>query len=112
MADTDPPHKVDDGEAPGYRDGNGPNADALQKEPGDGDRKQRDPAACDHEPAPPAQRRMAGQHDARELLGNRLESVPRRYHPAFPSDRIQHRIVYWYISGCHIPFNLLTVSSS
>src|SRR5277367_3395174 len=76
MADTDPPHKVDDGEAPRHRLRDTPDTGAAQEEPGNRDEQHRGPASSQHKAAKPAERRMAGEHDARELFGKRLEGVP------------------------------------
>ena len=40
VADTDPPHEIDDGEAPAYRDVDAPDADAEQEQVGDRDHQQ------------------------------------------------------------------------
>ncbi len=40
VADTDPPHEIDDGESPGDGDDDAPDANALVKQPGGGDQQQ------------------------------------------------------------------------
>ena len=53
-------------QATGMRDG--PDADALQEQPGHRDQQHADEPARQHETRKPAQRRVRREHDARNLL--------------------------------------------
>ena len=59
VADTNPPHEVDDGEAPGIGNGDAPDADALQEQPGHRNQQQARYAACDGQAADPTHRRVS-----------------------------------------------------
>src|SRR5215470_14213641 len=70
MANTDPPHKVDDGEAPAGGDIDAPNTCAPEKQVADGgvqDAEQHGRHAEDHEPE---NRRMLLQHNATDAVGD------------------------------------------
>ena len=77
VADADPPDEVDDGKAPGNRLGDGPDAGALEEQPGKGDHQHGGPAAGQREKGKPAQRRVRRKHNARDLLGDRPEGLAR-----------------------------------
>jgi len=81
--DTDPPHKVDNREAPGYRLRDGPDADAHQKQPRHRHQQHGCQRAADAEEGKPTQRRMRREHDVRDLLGDRPEGLARPYDPEF-----------------------------
>ena len=49
----------------------------------------------------PADRGVRREDDAGDLLGHRLEGVPGGKHPLFAGDRIQHRIIDFYVSSRH-----------
>src|SRR5581483_231685 len=76
MADTDPPDEVDNGEAPSDRDGDAPDADALQEQIPDGKQHHHGRHEAETEPDEPSVRRRAGQHDGADLFRDRAESVP------------------------------------
>ncbi len=91
VADTDPPHEVDDGEAPGHRDDDAPHSDALVEQPesarqqalhGDKGQKQTDP---------PLFRRGLDrfQDDAGDLVGDRTVVVSR------PDDLVRAGVDYF-----------------
>ncbi len=84
VADADPPDKVDDGKAPGHRLRDGPDADALQEQPGHRHQQHRRAAARHAEECKPAQRRVRREHNARDLFGDRLEGLARRNDPDIP----------------------------
>ena len=92
VADTDPPNEVDDREAP--RDGlsNGPDADALEEQPGDRNQQHRGSAAGDAKECKPAKRRVRRKHDARDLFGNRLEGLTQAYDAEFTGLGIDARV--------------------
>src|SRR5438067_1390293 len=53
MADPDPPHKIDDGECPGYRDVDPPNASASIEQIADRDTEQKEHGENDREAGQP-----------------------------------------------------------
>ena len=93
VADTDPPDEVDDGESPRAGDGDAPDAHALQKEPCESDDQQRGDAAGNREPAKPAERRIAGEHQAGDLLRHGLKGVSGRDHLILAGSRVEPGIV-------------------
>ena len=77
VADTDPPHEVDNGEAPADRDGVSPDPDALQKQVADGVEHHHREHEGDAEAEEPAVRRGTGQHDGADFFRDRGEGVAR-----------------------------------
>ncbi len=77
VADADPPHEVDDGEAPGHRDVDAPDADALEQQIADGVEQHHHEREGDGEADPPAARRPPRQRDGADLVRDRAEGVAR-----------------------------------
>ena len=105
VADTDPPDEVDDGEAPGHRLRDGPDANALEEEPGNRNEQHRCARARDAEDGQPAQRRVRGEHDARDLFGYRLEGLTLPDDSEFSGCGIDARIAFFDFAGRHRDFN-------
>ena len=63
VADADPPHEVDDREAPGHRDVDAPDADAHVEQPADGHRQDLQHGEPGQEADPPAPRVLAVEDD-------------------------------------------------
>src|SRR3954469_7896283 len=77
MADTDPPHEVDDGESPADGNVDPPNTNALEEEQRACQQQQLQHAEGDGDAAQPPERRPASQHDRRDLVGDRAKAVAR-----------------------------------
>jgi hypothetical protein len=75
VADSDPPHEVDDGEAPADGDGHAPDADAFQEQVADGVEHHHRHQKGDAEADEPSVRRGTGEHDRADLLRDRAEGV-------------------------------------
>ena len=81
VADADPPDEVDDREAPGDRDVDAPDADALDEQIGDRDHAAASTSAnATPKPSHQPTRRLARQHDRADLVGDRAERVAGRDH--------------------------------
>ena len=65
VADADPPHEVDDREAPGDRDVDAPDADAHVEEPADRDDQHLQQREAGQEADPPAARVLVAEDDRR-----------------------------------------------
>src|SRR5580698_2562773 len=72
VADTDPPDEVDDGKAPGHRDDNAPNTDALIEQPESTGQQALHSYKSQKQADPPLFRGGLDrfQYDAGDLLGN------------------------------------------
>ena len=97
VADTDPPHEVDDGEAPGHRDVDAPDADAHQKQVGDRRHQQRHQAHADGQAAQPAQADGPLQHGIGDRVGHDAEGLPRQQYRWLirPGHVLQNRFFLW-----------------
>ena len=93
VADSDPPDEVDNRESPGAGNGDAPDADALQEEPRHRNHQQSGNTAGNRQPAKPAERRVAGEHQAGDLLRHRAEGVSGRDHRVLAGVRVDSRIV-------------------
>src|SRR6202011_755258 len=69
VADTDPPHEIDDGEAPTDGNVDGPDSDAFNDQPADGDGQHAQHGKCDCEACEPTQSCGTGQNRGADLLG-------------------------------------------
>ena len=87
VADADPPHEVDDVERPADRDVVAPDADALEQQVAERDHQHVDEQEADAEKDEPADGMARPEDDPADLLGDRLERVPRL------DDRGRRRIV-------------------
>src|ERR1700746_3592520 len=76
MSDTDPPHEVDDGEAPTDGDVNAPDADASQKQVAERVQQHHGRQEAHSEAHHPSHRRGTGQHDRADLVGYGREGMP------------------------------------
>src|SRR5262249_59195556 len=77
MADSDPPYKIDNGESPGYRDVDAPDADALEEKIRNGSEQHHHDCEREGEADQPAARRLAGEDDGADLVGRSGISVAR-----------------------------------
>ena len=101
MADSDPPHEVDDGEAPADRNGYAPDADALEEQVSDGKQHHHRQQEADAEANEPPIRGRTGQHDGADFFRDRAEGVARLYdRSAFRLDR---RLV-WLVHSLSLKF--------
>ena len=75
MADTDPPDEVDDGEAPGGRDSDAPDANALDKQEGYDQVQKHQKGKAHQETDYPARGRAASEHDGADLIGYRSKRM-------------------------------------
>ncbi len=75
VADTDPPHEVDDGESPADGDGDAPDARALDEQVADGVQHHHGQQEDDAEAEEPSVRGGTGQHDGADLVRDRGEGV-------------------------------------
>ena len=78
VADADPPHEVDNREAPADRNVDAPYARAHEQQVGDGDHEHVDERERDAEAEPPSERRPARQDDRADLVGDGREGMARR----------------------------------
>src|SRR5579859_1061112 len=76
MSDTDPPDKVDDGEAPADGDVDAPNAGALHEQVAEREQQHHRDQETGSEADDPPKRGRARQHDGADLVGNRGERMP------------------------------------
>jgi len=111
VADTDPPDEVDDREAPRDRHRNGPDADAHQEQPKYRHQQYGGSTAGDCEQGKPAERRVRGEHNARDLLSDRTEGLAGRDNAIFPGGGI-NAVVDIDFAGCHRGFNPWPVRAS
>src|SRR5579862_430149 len=77
VTDSNPPDKVDDGEAPAHRFVDTPDADAREEKIGHRPEKHHQQAEGHGQSHKPEQRRAARQDDRTDLVGDRRERVPR-----------------------------------
>src|ERR1700693_4208031 len=77
MPDTDPPHEVDDREAPADGDVDAPNACAFDKQVAEREQQHHRHEEAGSEADDPAERGRTRQHDGADLVGNRAERIPR-----------------------------------
>ncbi len=75
MADTDPPHKVNDRESPPDRNVDTPDADALNKEPCGGRHQGLHQPESDQQAEDPSQRGLPLENDPADFVRNRRETV-------------------------------------
>src|SRR5215831_4053410 len=75
ITNTDPPHEVDDGEAPSDGDGHAPDANPLQKEVAHGVEQHHRGHEGDAESDEPSVGRRSRENDGTDLFGNRAESM-------------------------------------
>src|SRR5208283_4189785 len=76
MPDTDPPHEVDDGEAPADGDVDAPNANAFDKQVAERVQQHHRDQEAGSEADDPAERGRPRQDDGADLVGNRGERIP------------------------------------
>src|SRR5262249_51198195 len=76
MANTNPPDKVDDREAPGDRHIDAPNANAYGQEIGDGKEQDHDQEKGQPKANPPAGWRTTAERDGADLIGDGGVRVP------------------------------------
>src|SRR5205807_8463930 len=77
VANPDPPHEVDDREAPGYRDVDAPDADATNQQPRDGPHQHQDQQERDRKADVPTAGQSPRKDDRADLVGDRSEALPR-----------------------------------
>ena len=97
VADTDPPHEVDDGEAPRHRNLDTPNADAHQEQVSDGRHQHAQQRHADKQAEQPAQADGARQDRIGNGVSYAAERLPRRHHRWFvrPGHVLQNRFFFW-----------------
>ncbi|OPZ06824.1 MAG: hypothetical protein BWZ08_02192 [candidate division BRC1 bacterium ADurb.BinA292] len=71
VTDADPPDEIDDGEAPGDRHIDAPDADAADENPGDRGEEEHHQEEAKAESQPPEARGRAGDDDAGDMVGHR-----------------------------------------
>src|SRR2546422_842701 len=76
VTDSNPPHEVDDGEAPPHWDIHAPNAYAPHEQIADGVQHHHRDQERDAEAEEPSHRRRTRQHDGTDLVGDRSEGMP------------------------------------
>src|ERR1700732_3571430 len=77
MPDTDPPHEVDDREAPADGDVDAPNARAFYKQVAEREQQHHGHEEAGSEADDPPERSRTRQHDGADLVGNRAERITR-----------------------------------
>src|SRR5712692_4380385 len=77
MPDTDPPHEVDDREAPADGDVDAPDASSFDKQVAEREQQHHGHEEAGSETDDPPERRRTCQHDGADLVGNRAERIPR-----------------------------------
>src|SRR5260370_20829150 len=77
MPDANPPHEIDDREAPADWDIDAPNARAFNKQVAEGEQQHHGHEEAGSEADDPAERGRTRQHDGADLVGNRAERIPR-----------------------------------
>src|SRR6266851_4414816 len=77
MADTDPPHEVDDREAPADGDIDAPNASSFNKQVAEREQQHHRHEEASSEADDPPERGRPRKHDGADLVGNRAERIPR-----------------------------------
>src|SRR5712671_4878658 len=77
MADSNPPYKVYDREAPSDGNGNAPNSSALQEQVTDGEQQHHRQHESDAKAHEPPIRGGTGQHNGADFFRHRAEGVAR-----------------------------------
>src|SRR5712692_8990398 len=80
VADSNPPHEVDNGEAPPHRDIHAPNAYAPHEQIADDVQHHHRDQERDAKTEEPSHRRRTRQHDRADLADDRSEGMPRLDH--------------------------------
>jgi hypothetical protein len=104
VADADPPDEIDNRKAPGHGLRDGPDADALEEQPGQRHHEHSCAAASKSEESKPAHGRVRREHDAHDLLGDGPEGLARRDHAVFAGCGIDPLVSGFYFFGRHGPF--------
>ncbi len=84
MANTDPPHEVDDGEAPANRNVDAPDADATIEQVGGGEQQQIHQAEEEGKTPKPAQCDRPPQYNRHDFIGDRLQRMAGREDRCLP----------------------------
>src|SRR5205814_1214686 len=102
VANTDPPHEIDDREAPADGDVDAPDTRAFDDQPADGNGHHPHDTEGDQKSNIPAEGGWAGQDDRADFVGDRPVGIPGTYHRAQPADfgRIE-----WRLAGAHADSN-------
>src|SRR5690348_9261118 len=77
MTDSDPPHEIDNGEPPGDRNIDAPDAYADGEEVADGSEEHHDDEKRQAKTYIPTPGRPRGLHNVTDLISDRLEGLPR-----------------------------------
>src|SRR5579872_333948 len=98
VADTDPPHEIDDGEAPADGNVDAPDTHALQDQVADGDVHHAKNAECNQKADVPAKRSGPRQNYSADLVRDRAIRMPRTKYRRQAADLGR---IDWRIAGAH-----------
>src|SRR5581483_5355723 len=75
VANTDPPHKIDDGKAPSDRDIDAPDTNAFEQQITDGSVEHAEDRSTKSNNQDPKDRRVLGKHNAGDAVRDRAEGL-------------------------------------